>query len=560
MSLIDPTTSAYAYPLLIKQLLHTPLCHAPEQEIVYRDLKRLSYRQLHERIGRLASGLAWLGVKLGDTVGVMDWDSHRYLECFFAVPMMGAVLQTVNIRLSPDQVLYTLNHASPTVLLVNADFLPMLGTIKSQLTSVRKFVLITDAAAAREDRRSFDAEYEELLAAHGPEYEFPDFDENVRATTFYTTGTTGLPKGVYFSHRQLVLHSLALLAGLAMPAQQGRFHRDDVYMPITPMFHVHAWGNPYIATLMGVKQVYPGRYTPEMLLALKQSEGASFSHCVPTILQMILNHPAAKDVDLRGWKIVIGGSALPIGLAKEALERGIDVFSGYGLSETCPALSLAQVKTRYLAAGADEEVAHRVKAGLPVPLVDLRVVDGQMRDVPHDGKTTGEVVARAPWLTRGYLWDPQASESLWAGGYLHTGDIANIDSDGYLQITDRLKDVIKTGGEWISSIELEDILSRHPGVAEVAVIGVKDEKWGERPLALIVATTGQSGAVAPAVLRDHVLGYVKRGIISKYAVPEQIIFVEALDKTSVGKLDKKLMREKYGAADAIRLWQGKAST
>lgn len=560
MSLIDPTTSAYAYPLLIKQLLHTPLCHAPEQEIVYRDLKRLSYRQLHERIGRLASGLAWLGVKLGDTVGVMDWDSHRYLECFFAVPMMGAVLQTVNIRLSPDQVLYTLNHASPTVLLVNADFLPMLGTIKSQLTSVRKFVLITDAAAAREDRRSFDAEYEELLAAHGPEYEFPDFDENVRATTFYTTGTTGLPKGVYFSHRQLVLHSLALLAGLAMPAQQGRFHRDDVYMPITPMFHVHAWGNPYIATLMGVKQVYPGRYTPEMLLALKQSEGASFSHCVPTILQMILNHPAAKDVDLRGWKIVIGGSALPIGLAKQALERGIDVFSGYGLSETCPALSLAQVKTRHLAAGADEEVAHRVKAGLPVPLVDLRVVDGQMRDVPHDGKTTGEVVARAPWLTRGYLWDPQASESLWAGGYLHTGDIANIDPDGYLQITDRLKDVIKTGGEWISSIELEDILSRHPGVAEVAVIGVKDEKWGERPLALIVATTGQSGAVAPAVLRDHVLGYVKRGIISKYAVPEQIIFVEALDKTSVGKLDKKLMREKYGAADAIRLWQGKAST
>lgn len=239
MNLIDPTTSAYVYPLLIKQLLHTPLRHAPEQEIVYRDLMRLSYRQLHERIGRLASGLAWLGVKPGDAVAVMDWDSHRYLECFFAVPMMGAVLQTVNIRLSPEQVLYTLNHAAPTVVLVNTDFLPLLGTIKSQLTSVRKFVLITDEVAAGEDRRSFDAEYEELLAAHGPEYAFPDFDENTRATTFYTTG---LPKGVYFSHRQLVLHTLALLAGLAMTAQQGRFHRDDVYMPITPMFHVHAWG------------------------------------------------------------------------------------------------------------------------------------------------------------------------------------------------------------------------------------------------------------------------------------------------------------------------------
>ncbi len=542
-NVIERTASAYAYPLLIKRLLYTPLAHAPEQEIVYRDLKRYNYRTLRERIGQLASGLAKLGIKQGNTVAMMDWDSHRYLECFFAVPMMGAVLQTVNIRLSPEQVLYTLNHAGPDVVLVNAEFLPLLEDIKDKLETVKKFVLISDGGDPPALPLPIESEYEELLAS-GSDYAFPDFDENTRATTFYTTGTTGLPKGVYFSHRQLVLHSLAELAALAMPGSQGRFHKDDVYMPITPMFHVHAWGFPYSATVAGVKQVYPGRYVPDLLLRLIKKEGVTFSHCVPTILQMLLTIPGSQEMDLSKWKVVIGGSALPKALAKAALERGIDVFAGYGMSETCPLLTVGQVKSHMLTGNPDEEVDIRTKAGLPIPLVDLRVVDEQMNDVPHDGKASGEVVVRAPWLTQGYLRDPDASEQLWAGGYLHTNDIGNIDTKGYLQITDRIKDVIKTGGEWISSLELEDIISQHKGVSEVAVIGVKDEKWGERPMALIVLKGDYVGKVEKEEIKAHVKAYANKGIISKFGIPERILFVDALDKTSMGKLNKKAMREK----------------
>ncbi len=263
-----PATEAYAYPLLIKQLLHTPLAVAPEQEIVYRDSLRMNYRELARRIGRLANALTRRGVGHGTTVAMLDWDSHRYLEAFFAVPMMGAVLQTVNIRLSPEQILYTLNHARAEVAIVHAEFVPMLAGIIDQLETVKTFILISDGGGEMAAFGiPFAGEYEALLAAESAEYSFQDFDENTRATTFYTTGTTGLPKGVYFSHRQLVLHTLAVAAHLGSAPDQGRLHRDDVYMPITPMFHVHAWGLPYIATMLGVKQVYPGRYAPTAFCA-----------------------------------------------------------------------------------------------------------------------------------------------------------------------------------------------------------------------------------------------------------------------------------------------------
>src|SRR5262249_27829349 len=402
--------------------------------------------------------------------------------------MMGAVLQTVNVRLSPEQILYTLNHARPTVVLVHADFLPLLAEIKDRIESVKAYVLLTDGAERLATSLVIAGEYEDLLASSSAEYEFAEFDENTRATTFYTTGTTGLPKGVYFSHRQLVLHALAGLAALGSAADGQRFHRGDVYMPITPMFHVHAWGIPYIATVMGVKQVYPGRYAPDMLLRLIRTEKVTFSHCVPTILHMLLNCPESRDADLNGFKMVIGGSSLSKGLAQAALARGIDVFTGYGMSETCPILTLAQLTPEMLERDTDEQLAVRTKAGRPIPLVDLRIVDEEMRDMPQDGKAAGEVVVRAPWLTQGYLGDSRNSEALWRGGYLHTNDIATIDADGNVGITDRLKDVIKSGGEWVSSLEIEDILSQHPGVSEAAVIGVPDERWGERPIALIVPT------------------------------------------------------------------------
>jgi fatty-acyl-CoA synthase len=544
-NLIEHTPSAYQYPLLIKHLLHTPLAHAAQQEIVYRDLQRFDYRTLFERIGRLASGLASLGVQPGNTVAMMDWDSHRYLECFFGVPMMGAVLHTVNIRLSPEQILYTINHAEDDVILVNAEFLPLLEEIKDRIQPVKKLVLLSDGGDRNTTSLPIAAEYEDLLASSSAEYDFGDFDENTRATTFYTTGTTGLPKAVYFSHRQLVLHTLATMAALGTPAVGQRLHRADVYMPITPMFHVHAWGIPYIATVMGIKQVYPGRYTPDGLLGLIQREHVTISHCVPTLLHMLLNSPASQNVDFAGWKVMIGGSALPKGLARAALERGIDVFGGYGMSETCPVLSIAQLTPAMLEGDIDGQIDVRVKAGRPIPLVDLRIVDDEMHDVAHDGQAAGEVVVRAPWLTQGYLKDEPNSEQLWRGGYLHTSDIGTIDPQGYVLITDRIKDVIKSGGEWISSLEIEDILSQHPGVSEAAVIGVPDERWGERPIALVVPRPGYAGTLSEDAIKAHVASYAERGVISRWAVPSRVRFLESIAKTSVGKLDKKLLRQKY---------------
>jgi len=541
MQPIQVTPSAYTYPLLIKQLLHTPLATAPQQEIVYGDKVRHTYRDLALRINRQGHALSRLGVQGGDTVAVMDWDSHRYLECFFGVPMLGAVLQTVNVRLSPDQILYTLNHAQASVLLVNREFLPVLAQIRGELATVKRFVLLDDEGGDLPE--GFAGEYEALLADCPDHYDFPDFDENTRATTFYTTGTTGLPKGVYFSHRQLVLHTLAVCSALALAPQQGGFHRDDIYMPLTPMFHVHAWGMPYIATLAGVKQVYPGRYQPEAILKLIEKEKVTFSHCVPTILHMLLLTPYGKQVDLSRWKVIIGGSALTTGLAKAALERGIDVFTGYGMSETCPILTLAQMEDPAVLADAEANVAVRVKTGRPVPLVALRTVDAQMGDCPRDGKSAGEVVVRAPWLTQGYLYNPEASEHLWDGGWLHTQDIGHIDPQGYLQVTDRIKDVIKTGGEWVSSLELEDLIGRHPAVSEVAVIGVPDEKWGERPLALVVLKPEFADKVSVADIQAHVKVFADQGHISKYGVPENVRFLESLARTSVGKLNKRAMRE-----------------
>jgi fatty-acyl-CoA synthase len=544
--LIESTPSAYGYPLLIKHLLHTPLVTNPEQEIVYRDLKRYDYRTLRQRIGQLASGLEGLGVAAGDTVAVMDWDSHRYLECYFAVPVMGAVLQMLNVRLSPEQILYTVNHAESDVILAHTDFLPVLEEIQDRFETVKKIVLLTDGNERPETSIEIAAEYEELVASGSAEYEFPDFDENTRATTFHTTGTTGNPKGVYFSHRQLVLHTLATLAALGASASQGRFHRADVYMPVTPMFHVHAWGMPYIATVMGVKQIYPGQYEPQMLLDLIEQEKVTFSHCVPTVLHMLLDTAAEGDADLSGWKVIIGGSPLPESMARTALEQGIDVFVGYGQSETCPILTLAQLTPEMLERDLDEQVEVRTRTGRPIPLVDLRVVEGEeMHDVPRDGESTGEVVVRAPWLTQGYLKEPEKSEELWEGGYLHTEDIGYIDPEGYLQVTDRIKDVIKTGGEWVSSQEIEDILLQHEGVSEAAVIGVEDEKWGERPLAVVVPDQDHADEITEEEIQSHVKERVDSGEISKFAVPDRVQFVEEIDKTSVGKIDKKTLREKY---------------
>lgn len=540
--LIERTSSAYTYPLLIKNLLAYPVVNNPDQEIVYRDHLRFDYRTLRERICRLANALTTLGVKPGDTVAVMDWDSHRYLECFFAIPMIGAVLHTINVRLSPDQILYTIDHAEDDVILVHSDFLPILEAVKGRIDTVHDYVLLTDDQVSPETHVPLCGEYEALLANASTAFDFRDLDEHTRATTFYTTGTTGMPKGVYFSHRQLVLHTLGALAAIGTPKTQGRLHQQDVYMPITPMFHVHAWGLPYVATALGVKQVYPGRYAPELLLNLIKVEDVTFSHCVPTILHMLLSHPDVASVDLSRWKVIIGGAAMPQSLCLAALKLGIDIFTGYGMSETCPVVALAHVPEDQLDKPLEEQVEIRCKTGRAIPLVGMQIVDEEMNAVPADGESTGEIVLRAPWLTQGYLKDHHNSEQLWRGGYLHTGDVANQDAYGYFKITDRAKDLVKIAGEWVSSLELEDLIAQHATVSEVAVIGMPDEKWGERPLALVVP-----GGTEPneKELVSFVKSFVDSGRLTRHAMMLKVLVVDEIDKTSVGKIDKKLLRKKH---------------
>ncbi len=533
----------YGFQLTIKELLCGPRQTAGNQEIVYRNKMRYTYNDLFERINRLGSALTRIGVKQGDTVAVFDYDSHRYLESFFAIPMMGAVLFTVNWRLSPDQIEYTMNHAEANVVLINTDFLPLLSSIRGKLKSVKKVILLSDSDELPATNLDYDGEYEAILASASADFEFPDLDENTKATTFYTTGTTGLPKGVYFTHRQIVLHAMSVCIGVSGHDSPLRFSTSDVYMPITPMFHVHAWGFPFIATMMGVKQVYPGKYEPEMLIKLILQEKVTYSHCVPTILQMLVASPIAKKIDLSAWKVIIGGARLSKGLAMAGIELGIQIMTGYGMSETCPVISVSNLKPSMKHYNNEQKSDIAIKTGMPVTLVDVRIVDPSGSFLPNDGQTTGEIVVRAPWFTKGYYKDPEKTEELWRGGWLHTGDVGYMDPDGYIQITDRLKDVIKTGGEWVSSLDLENAISLHGAVQEAAAIGIPDPKWGERPMLLVVLTPQFRGdGITPEVLKSHMKECAEQGKIPRYAIPDQYIITDEIPKTSVGKTDKKQIR------------------
>jgi fatty-acyl-CoA synthase len=519
------------------------MANHPGQQIVYRDQVILTYSSWKERVHRLAGALAAIGVTEGSTVAVMDWDSHRYLEAYYAIPMMGAILHTINIRLSPEQMVYTIDHAEDDVIICHTEFLPLLEGIRGRIAEGRKFILIDEGGEIFKNHFQFEGEYEQMLADASPEYDFPELDENTRATTFYTTGTTGLPKGVYFSHRQLVLHTLSTTAALAANSVQGRLHLESIYMPLTPMFHVHAWGLPYIATYMGIKQVYPGKYVPATLLTLLETHKVTFSHCVPTILNMLLKDPASEQCDLSRWTCIIGGAALPRALAIEALKRGIDVFGGYGMSETCPVLSLSQLNVEELELSPEDQADLRCRTGRPIGLAQMRVVDTAGKDVPCDDKTPGEIIVRSPYLTQGYLKDHVHSEKLWEGGWMHSNDVACVNESGSIRITDRTKDVIKVGGEWLSSLEMEDVIARHEGVSEVAVIGAPDTNWGEVPLAIVVPKAG-------AIFEDReivqaVKSSVDSGVLPREAITMKVVRAEVIAKTSVGKVNKVALRAKF---------------
>lgn len=540
--IIAPTPSSYRYQLLIGHILEQSLKYRPNGEIVYRDISRYTYKDLYKRISRFANLLTWhLAIKPGDTVAVIDYDSHRFLEAYFAIPMIGAVMHTINFRLSSEEILYTINHAEDQVIFCHKDFLPLLEVLQDKLQTVRSIVAMSDNDDVFVSSLNLNGEYETLLGKQKEEYNFPDFDENSVATIFFTTGTTGLPKAVYFSHRQVVLQTLALTTTLGAMNSVVRISSDDVYMPITPLFHVHAWGFPFVATYLAMKQVYPGKYEPAMLLNLKQNEKVTISHGVPTILQMICSHPNADKIDLTDWKMICGGSALPRGLATKVLSLGINVILGYGMSETCPVISFSYINKQILdSLSEDEKIDMRLKAGIPIHLSEVKLRNAAGEFVDSDGVSQGEVVVRSPWTVDGYYNDPARSEELWKDGYLHTGDIASIDKDGVITVTDRIKDVIKSGGEWVSSSLVESLLSSCYGVMEVAVVATPDEKWIERPLAIVVPIPGKS--ITAEILNQHLQQFVVSGKIKSIAIPKEYRFVSEMPKTSAGKIDKKKIR------------------
>jgi fatty-acyl-CoA synthase len=529
------------FALNIRQILWAPAGRNPDQVIIDENGRPRRYSEFHERIGRLGAALTQLGFGVGSTIAVMDWDTPRYLECFFAIPMIGATLHTVNIRLSPEQILFTINHAEDDAILCHEDFLSILLPLLPRVTRPVSLVLLTDRDDAPQPK-GFVGEYEAMLRAQTSGFVFGNLPEETRATLFYTTGTTGDPKGVSYTHRQLVLHTLAVSADLGTVPGAGGLKRDDVYMPITPLFHVHGWGFPYIATFLGLKQVYPGRYDPARLLALIAENGVTFSHCVPTILAMVLGAPEAATTDLTRWKVLIGGSALSEGLARQARGVGIDVHAAYGMSETCPFVTHADM----VASQISDDLTLRTATGKPAPLVEVRVVGTDMVDVPKDGITTGEVITRAPWLTNAYLKHEDASAELWREGWLHTGDVGCFSPDGTLRITDRLKDVIKSGGEWVSSLALENFASTVPGLIEVAAVGVPDARWGERPV--LIAVMEEAEAVVP-LIRERIGAAISRGDLPKWAAPDRICMVASLPRTSVGKIDKKRIRQMLEAGE-----------
>jgi fatty-acyl-CoA synthase len=537
------------YDLTINKIIKTNLTRDPNKEIVYRVtvgsemIERYDYAKAFDRMNALANALAALGVERGDRVATLDWNTHWHYESYFAIPMMGAVLHTVNVRLSPSEVEYIMNHAGDKVAIVHSEFVKLMEVVAPKVKSLEA-IIVVDAETAPEKIGGIKAyHYEDLVRSYKGRFEWPEIDENEVAAMSYTSGTTGMPKGAYFTHRMIVLHALSLALFCAMsPLMELR--EDSTYLHVVPMFHVFSWGFPYVATLINARQVYPNRYTPRVLLDLIVKERVTHTSGVPTVLYMLLTDPESPKYDLTGLNYLVGGSAIPKGLAEMAKRRGIRVIQGYGLTETAPCLTFGLAPAKFLESPELEDLTKRT--GWPLPLVELQVTDSEGRPVPRDGKTMGELVVRAPWITPEYYKDPAKTEEAWRGGWFHTSDIAVWFEDGSIQLMDRDKDVIKSGGEWISSVRLESAISTHPGVSQVAVIAIRSKKWGERPAAVIVPKPEWRGRITLDEIRRHLEeNYVNKGLMPKWWLPDLVLEVEGLPLTSVGKVAKRVLRDQY---------------
>jgi fatty-acyl-CoA synthase len=524
------------YPLTISHLLERSRRLFADKAVVSRSATgefRYSYGDLYKRVGRLANALTSLGVKSGERVGTFAWNTHRHLELYLGVPSSGRVLHTLNIRLFPEQIAYIVNHAEDAVIFVDDALVPALEKLGPELKGVRAYVVMGDGPLPNTSLAPLHR-YEDLLAAAEETYEFPVLDENTAAGMCYTSGTTGHPKGVVYSHRALMLQSLAQCA-----TDSFGLCESDVVLPVVPMFHANAWGLPYTATMVGAAQVYPGvQPMPADICELVQTYRVTVTAGVPTVLLGMLGVLEQTKYDLSSLRCIpCGGSAVPEMLLRRFDELGITVVQAWGMTETSPLATISKPRSSMAGWSEERRRAVRAKQGMAVPYVDMRIVDDQGVEQPWDGKSMGELQVRGPWIVGEYYKD-ERSAAAFDRGWFKTGDIATLDADGYLQITDRAKDVIKSGGEWISSVELENAILAHPQVLEAAVIGLAHERWQERPLACIVPRPGQRPS------KEDILAFL-RDKVAKWWLPEDVVLVESIPKTSVGKIAKRELRDRF---------------
>jgi 3-(methylthio)propionyl---CoA ligase len=526
-------------PLLISSLIRHASEHHGDTQIVSRltegGIHRYTYADAHKRSRQLANALLTLGIKPGDRVGTLAWNGFRHFETYFAVSGMGAVLHTVNPRLYPEQIAYIVNHADDQYVFFDITFAPLIDGIAPHCKNVKGWVAMTDRAHMPVMKTDGILCYEELVAAASDRYEWPTFDENTASSLCYTSGTTGNPKGVLYSHRTTILHTYAI----ALPDVMNLSARDAI-LPVVPMFHVNAWGTPYACAMVGAKIVFPGPgLDGASLYELFETEGVTLSAGVPTVWLGLLNHVKQNNLKFSTMnRTVIGGSACPPAMIKTFQDEfGVRVLHAWGMTELSPLGTLNTFKEKHFKLSEAERFVIQQKQGRAIFGVEMRIVGADGKDLPHDGKAFGDLLVRGPWIVREYF-KSEGGNPLTPDGWFPTGDVATIDPDGFMQITDRSKDVIKSGGEWISSIDLENLAVAHPAVAEAAVIGIAHPKWDERPLLIVVKKAGAT------VTRDELLKFFD-GKIAKWWMPDDVAFVDQLPHTATGKLLKTKLREDF---------------
>jgi fatty-acyl-CoA synthase len=527
------------YPLTIWSIYERARTLFPEKQIVSRRaggaVERTSYGEWAERVARLAGGLRELGVGQGDRVATFCWNHDRHLEIYFGAALMGASYHTLNIRLAPDQLAYIINHARDKVLVIDASLARAVAPILGQLDSVEHVVVIQDGGQALGLDAATVHDYETLVEGATPLTDWPRLDEQATAGICYTSATTGNPKGVAYSHRALFLHTLMIgSVGTAAIAER------DVLLPIVPMFHVNAWGMPFAATWYGAGQVFGGPApTPADYIRLIREEGVTVSAGVPTVWLGVLQMLEQEGGDLSPLRrIMCGGSAAPVSMIRAYEERyGVEFIHAYGMTEASPVTHFSRLKTSLESLPVEARYSYKAKQGMLVPGLEQRIVDSAGKQVPADGKSMGELLLRGPWIASEYLDDERSAETF-VDGWYHTGDVATLDGEGYLHLVDRTKDLVKSGGEWISSVELENALMGQPNVAEAAVIAVPDQKWGERPLAVVVRKPGSEASEAElaASIADK---------FPKWWLPDRFEFVDEIPKTATGKFSKRTLRERF---------------